>query len=155
MKVIIDEDLYDKEFVGKWTIGFDRLRQLVADLRLEEIAERTWVPQSQIEQAARLYATSKPAAIQWGNALDQTSNAFQTCRAILILSAITGNIDVPGGDVFLVELPSFPYPSLAYSKTRREAERPRLEADSGYRNKPSSYLAKRQAKPSWMRSLIL
>jgi len=101
IKVIIDDELYDKDFVEKWTIGFDRLRQLVADLRLEDIAERTWVPQSQIEQAARLHATSRPAAIQWGNALDQTSNAFQTCRAVLILSAITGNIDVPGGDVFL------------------------------------------------------
>ena len=101
IKVIIDEGLFNEDFVGKWTIGFDGLRQLVADLRLGDIAERTWVPQSQIEQAARLYATSKPAAIQWGNALDQTSNAFQTSRAVLLLSAITGNIDVPGGDVFL------------------------------------------------------
>jgi len=101
IKVILEEDLYDKAFVEKWTIGFDRLRELVADLGLGEIAEKTWVPQSQIEQAARLYATNRPAAIQWGNALDQTSNAFQTCRAILILSAITGNIDMPGGDIFL------------------------------------------------------
>jgi len=105
IKVIIDEKLFDKDFVEKWTIGFDRLRQLVADFRLGDIAERTWVPHSQIEQAARLYATSRPAAIQWGNALDQTSKAFQTSRAVLILSAITGNIDVPGGDVFLGRAP--------------------------------------------------
>ena len=116
IKVILEEDLYDKVFVEKWTIGFDRLRELVADLGLGEIAEKTWVPQSQIEQAARLYATNKPAAIQWGNALDQTSNAFQTCRAILILSAITGNIDVPGGDIFLGQASILSIPEFSLFK---------------------------------------
>ena len=47
-----------------------------------------------------MFATAHPAAIQWGNALDQTSNAFQTCRAVAILMAITGNLDVPGGAIF-------------------------------------------------------
>ena len=116
IKVILEEDLYDKVFVEKWTIGFDRLRELVADLGLGEIAEKTWVPQSEIEQAARLYATNKPAAIQWGNALDQTSNAFQTCRAILILSAITGNIDVPGGDIFLGQASILSIPEFSLFK---------------------------------------
>ena len=101
MKVIIEEGLYNKEFVEKWTVGFEKLEERLAGFDIDDIAARTWVPKTQIERLARLYAMSKPAAIQWGNALDQTSNSFQTCRALLILSAITGNIDMPGGDIFL------------------------------------------------------
>ncbi len=53
-------------------------------------------------EAARTFATTKPACIQWGNGIDTSTNAFQTGRALLILMGITGNIDVPGGNVFWV-----------------------------------------------------
>jgi anaerobic selenocysteine-containing dehydrogenase len=105
LNVIVNEELYDRGFVDEWTVGFDRFRTFIADCPPNEVAERTWVPASQIQRAARLYATTKPAAIQWGNALDQTSNAFQACRAIVMLEAITGNLDVPGGGVFPEPLP--------------------------------------------------
>ena len=49
-----------------------------------------------------MYATTRPACLQWGVALDQNINSFQTLRAVLCLSGITGNIDVPGGDAFWV-----------------------------------------------------
>jgi anaerobic selenocysteine-containing dehydrogenase len=100
LNVIIREKLYDADFVGEWTVGFDRLKDFIAAYPLDEVAQKTWVPQSLIEQAARMYAAARPAAIQWGNALDQTSNAFQTCRAVAILMAIAGNMDVPGGAIF-------------------------------------------------------
>ncbi|MFQ5827334.1 MAG: molybdopterin-dependent oxidoreductase, partial [Dehalococcoidia bacterium] len=99
LKVIIEEKLYDQDFVAKWTEGFGRLQEELSRYSLEQIAEKTWVPQEQIAQAARLYASSQPAAIQWGNALDQSIDSFQTCRAISILRAITGNLDVPGGEL--------------------------------------------------------
>jgi len=100
LNVIISECLYDRDFVAKWTVGFDQLRDFVAAYPPDKVAQRTWVSKSQIEQTARLFATTKPATIQWGNALDQTSNAFQACRAIAILEAITGNLDIPGGGIF-------------------------------------------------------
>jgi anaerobic selenocysteine-containing dehydrogenase len=105
LNVIINEELYDKEFVDKWTLGFEQLRDFIAAYPPGEVAQRTWVSKSKIEQIARTYATTRPAAIQWGNALDQTSNSFQTCRAIVILEAITGNLDVPGGGIFPSPLP--------------------------------------------------
>jgi anaerobic selenocysteine-containing dehydrogenase len=105
LNVIINHGLYDRDFVDKWTVGFDQLRDFIAAYPPGEVADRTWIPKPQIEQAARTFATTKPAAVQWGNGLDQTSNAFQTCRAIAILEAITGNLDVPGGGVFLSTLP--------------------------------------------------
>jgi len=105
LNVIINERLYDADFVEKWTVGFRRLKDFIAAYPLDEVAHKTWVPPSHIEQAARMFAAAKPAAVQWGNALDQTSNAFQACRAAAILMAITGNLDIPGGAVFPESLP--------------------------------------------------
>jgi anaerobic selenocysteine-containing dehydrogenase len=102
LNVIITEDLYDKDFVSNWTIGFDDLRKRVADYPLERVAGITWITAEDIRAAARTYATTKPACIQWGVSIDQNISNFQTGRAVLCLSAITGNLDAPGGDVFWV-----------------------------------------------------
>ncbi|MFH1651759.1 MAG: molybdopterin-dependent oxidoreductase [Chloroflexota bacterium] len=102
LNVIIGEKLYDKDFVANWTVGFDELSERVAKYTPERVSEITWIPAEQIREAARTYATTKPACIQWGVSVDQNINNFQTSRAILCLSAITGNLDVPGGDVFWV-----------------------------------------------------
>jgi len=53
----------------------------------------------------RLYATTKPATIQWGNALDTSAIAFPGAKAVAILRAITGNLNVPGGEMFLTPAP--------------------------------------------------
>jgi anaerobic selenocysteine-containing dehydrogenase len=105
LKVIIEEKLYDKDFVDKWTIGFEQLQEHVKSFSLQDVERVTWVPKEQIEQVARLYAQTKPATIQWGNALDQGANSFQTFRVISIIMAITGNLNVPGGNVFLTPPP--------------------------------------------------
>jgi anaerobic selenocysteine-containing dehydrogenase len=99
INVIINEGLYDKDFVDKWTIGFDKLKIHVQDYPPEKAAKITWVPADLIVKAARLYATNKPGHIEWGNALDHNVNSFQASRAISILMAITGNLGVPGGEV--------------------------------------------------------
>jgi len=99
LRAMVDEELYDEDFVGRWTIGFDELRQHLGDYPLEAVEELTWVPRQQIAEATRLYAQNRPAVILWGNALDHTINSFQTSRAICILRAISGNIDIPGGEV--------------------------------------------------------
>jgi len=99
INVIINESLFDKAFVNKWTVGFEELRTLVQDYPPEKVEQITWVPAETIKQVARFYATNKPACIQWGNALDHNVNSFQTARAICILRAISGNLGVPGGEV--------------------------------------------------------
>jgi len=99
INVVINEGLYDKSFVEQWTLGFDELKTHVQDYTPEKVADVTWVPTETIKQAARFYATNKPACIQWGNALDHGINNFQTCRALCILRAITGNLGIPGGEL--------------------------------------------------------
>ena len=106
MNVIIAEDLWDKEFVEKWTIGFDKLIEHVKAYTPEKMEIISGVPASEIRHVARLYATAKGACILEGvGSTNQQINGLQTHRASSILQAITGNIDVPGGWVTSPMLP--------------------------------------------------
>jgi anaerobic selenocysteine-containing dehydrogenase len=100
LNTIISEGLYDKEFVAKWTHGFDELAERVKEYPPEEVERITWVPAETIREIARMFAANKPACIVQGtNTLDQQASGFQNSRIILILQAITGNIDIPGGSI--------------------------------------------------------
>lgn len=100
LHVIIKEGLYDKAFVDKWTSGFARLVEHIEDYLPERVEKITLVPASRIEEAARLYAKSSPACIAQGNALELHTNGFQAARAVSILQAVTGNLDITGGAIF-------------------------------------------------------
>ena len=99
INVIIKEGLYDKEFVDKWTVGFDKLKTHVQDYPPEKVEEITRVPADNIREVARFYAAHKPACIQWGNGFDTNRNSFQASRAVSILRTITGNLGIPGGEL--------------------------------------------------------
>ena len=99
LNVIINSELYDKEFVEKWTYGFDELKARVQEYPPEKVAEITWVPKDLIIEAARRFASNSPSAIQWGVPVDQAPEGSVVAQAINHLWAITGNIDVPGGMV--------------------------------------------------------
>jgi anaerobic selenocysteine-containing dehydrogenase len=120
LKVIIDEELYDRDVVDHWTVGFDRMKEEVSHFTLDDVERLTWVPRHQIEELARLYSSTKPASLVTGNAVDQHINSFQTGRVLAIMRAICGNLNVPGGDVFLTQAP-FTRPGSFYllSKYRR------------------------------------
>ena len=124
LKVIIEQKLYDHDMVANWTVGFEKLEEHVKSFSLEDVERVTWVPRQQIEEFADLYAQVKPGVIQWGNALDMVKNSFQGGRAIAIMRAITGNVNIPGGDVFLTPAP-FTRPGRFFllSKYPRRSER--------------------------------
>jgi anaerobic selenocysteine-containing dehydrogenase len=99
--VIIEEELYDKEFVKNYIHGWDAFVERVRnDYTLKRVSEITWVPGEQIRQAARLYANTKPAGIHWGVPTEQTLNCTDFTRTAVGLMAVTGNLDAPGGNVF-------------------------------------------------------
>lgn len=105
LNIIINEGLYDREFVNRWTTGFDKLKEHVQQYTPEKVSQITSVPVDTIKEFARTYATTKPAAIYQGLALDGHSNGVQNIRAIACLIALTGNIDVPGGNIFIPPYP--------------------------------------------------
>lgn len=121
LHVIISEELYDKNFVAEWTIGFDRLLELVKEYPPETVGKITWVPATKIVEAARLFAQTSPANISPGISLELQTNGFQTVRAIAILQAVTGNLDITGGALFV---PPAKLSSLQTSN--KKAEKPAI-----------------------------
>ena len=97
LNILIQEDLYDHDFVDNWTYGFEQLKERCAQYDLDTVARITWLPKEQILQCARMMASIKPLSLEWGCAFEQSFNAMQTCRAIYMIPALTGNYDVPGG----------------------------------------------------------
>ncbi len=99
LHVIINEGLYDREFVEKYTYGWEPFVKRVNEYPLDRVEAITWVPKEKIREAARLFATTKPAGIQWGVAIEQQINCADNDRLLMCLMGITGNIDAPGGQV--------------------------------------------------------
>jgi len=100
INIIITEHLYDREFVQDWTYGFDRLAEHIQPFTPEWAEEITWVPADEIKRAAHLYANTKPACSLIGVAPEFGINTTGTMHSLFILPAITGNIDIPGSNVF-------------------------------------------------------
>lgn len=97
--IIINEDLYDHDFVDRWVYGFDEFKERVSAMSPEKAAEICEVPVEDIYTLAREYAKAKPASIAWGLAFDQNTNGMQAGHCMLAMVAITGNLDVPGGNI--------------------------------------------------------
>ena len=106
-RVIMEEALYDREFVAGYIHGWEAFRERVMkDYPLERVEEITWVDKELIREAARQYATTKPACIHWGVPTEQTNNCTDFTRAATGLMAATGNLDAPGGNVLYVNPPT-------------------------------------------------
>lgn len=100
INVIIEENLYDGEFVKKWTTGFDQLVERAKEYPPEKAEKVTWVPASKIREIARMYAGQRPSCIAAGISHDHSTNGVQSNRALAILMAISGNVDVDGGNMW-------------------------------------------------------
>jgi anaerobic selenocysteine-containing dehydrogenase len=109
LNVIINEKIYDTEFVKHWTYGFDDLSDHIQQYSPEKMADVTWISPDLIREAARFYAHFRPAAIQWGNPIEQTVHNFDAARALVCLMAICGNLDIAGGNVKASEPKTTPF----------------------------------------------
>ncbi|NTU89016.1 MAG: molybdopterin-dependent oxidoreductase, partial [Actinobacteria bacterium] len=95
-KIIVEEDLYDHEFVDNWCYGFEEYAACTKDYDTKRVSEITWIPEEKIVKAAHMMA-EKPSAVQWGLALDMTLECIAGSASVVSLWSITGQIDIPGG----------------------------------------------------------
>jgi anaerobic selenocysteine-containing dehydrogenase len=116
LHVIMVEGLYDSPFVEKWCSGFDALAKRIEEYPPKKVEQITWVPADLLREAARLYATSKPASITQCLSIDQNADTISTCRSIAMLAGITGNIDVPGGNLMTMLARMAPVPDETGTK---------------------------------------
>jgi len=103
LNVIINEELYDKDFVDKWCYGFEELKEAVAEMTPARAAEISWAPEEKITEIARILGRNKPWAMQWGLPVDQSKHGVSTSLALGALVAITGNVDIPGGNALVTK----------------------------------------------------
>ena len=96
INVIVNEGLWDKDFVENWTYGFEKLKERVQEYTPERVAKITWLKADDIVKAARLFAIDTPGCIQFGSSLERQANCGQTLRAVICLLGVTGNIERPG-----------------------------------------------------------
>jgi len=99
INIIISEDLYDHDFVENWCIGFEPLRQRAREYPVDRVAQITGLDEDDIVKAARMSATVTPCVHHGRMGVQQNRNCVQTNRAISILLALCGSLDVPGGHV--------------------------------------------------------
>jgi anaerobic selenocysteine-containing dehydrogenase len=147
LNVIIEEDLYDKEFVSQYVHGWDDFVQRVRTYPLDKVAAITWVKPDLIRRAARMYAKTKPATLQWGVPTEQTLNCTDCTRAMVGLMAATGNLDVPGGNVFYV--PPKVRTVSAFSRHKDLAPEQRKKRLGGEQYKLASRVALISPKAAW------
>lgn len=102
--IMIQEGIYDKDFVEKWCYGFDEFAERCSEWTPEKTEEVTWVPKELIIKAAREIANADGMALQWGVSFDQTREALPGSQAAFSIVAITGNLDRPGGMIVPPEL---------------------------------------------------
>ena len=101
LKTIIEEDLYDHDFVDKWCYGFDEMVEELDKYDVDELCEKAWIKPEKLRKAARLYAAGNNSAIQLGLSLDMQSNGVTSVHALCACMAITNNLDVPGGNIYV------------------------------------------------------
>ncbi len=159
IRLLIEDDLIDHDFVADWCLGFEELRHYVADFTPERAEALSGVPADTIRDLARAIGTSKGCSVVMLTGLEFSNGGVQTIRSIWTLQALAGHLDVPGGKLLrcpsrlktagrFVEPPAAPAPIGAteyplYRQTRREAHGVEL---------PRAIL---EAKPYPLRGLIV
>jgi len=119
MHVIIGENLYDADYVSRYTRGFDQLRAKVEEYSPERVAEWTGISASDIVKLAREYATTQPAVIRLNYGVQRSEGGGMATRAITMLPCITGSWKQVGGGLQLST-------SGAYQLNEQALERPDL-----------------------------
>jgi anaerobic selenocysteine-containing dehydrogenase len=98
--VLIDEGLYDRPFVEHWTHGFDELCDYVRDFSPQRVEQITGVLTEKIISLARKIGLARGCSILMHSGLEYSNSGVQAIRAVWILQAIAGHLDVPGGKLF-------------------------------------------------------
>ncbi len=136
LQVMIEEELYDEDFAGNWTHGFDELARYVQHFRPEVVAEITGVPAETVVRLARRIATASGAAPIMYTGLEYSNTGLQAIRAVQTLFALGGQLDVPGGIGLAMRDSHFPInrsTNIANPAPERAVARDRLPLYTHYR----------------------
>ena len=97
MHVIIGENLHDADYVEKYTLGFEQLREKVKEYPPERVAQWTGIAAADIRQLAREYAIVRPAVIRLNYGVQRSEGGGMATRTVTMLPCITGSWKEVGG----------------------------------------------------------
>ncbi len=133
--VIIKEGLIDRDYIDQHTVGFDELAQRVEAYTPEYASEQTGIPVEDILQLTREYATSAPAVVRIGVAVERHAGGGQTVRAISCLPALIGAWKHVGGG--LLQLPIWAFPVNWPGLMRPDLQPPEMRVINSWRLGPA------------------
>ncbi|HBF6021782.1 TPA: molybdopterin-dependent oxidoreductase [Clostridioides difficile] len=122
-KIIVEDKLYDEEYINSYVIGFEEYKKYLSSLELSFLIDECGVKENDIRELVDLY-TNKYSSINVGYGLQKYKNGGNTIRAIDALGAITGQIGFSGGGVNYANkvypsvINSDPYNSQSYGEDR-------------------------------------
>ncbi|UCC93468.1 MAG: aminotransferase class V-fold PLP-dependent enzyme, partial [Thermoplasmata archaeon] len=128
--VLIEEELYDEALVREWTVGFPEFSTYVQHFRPEVVEHITGVPAEKLVELARTIAGADGAAPVMYSGLEYSDGSVQAIRATMVLWALAGQLDVPGGRVFKMPGTAFPI------NREGHLENPDVKKAAGYNNFP-------------------
>jgi anaerobic selenocysteine-containing dehydrogenase len=133
LNVIIDNGWYDEDFVANHIHGWQEFYQRAKEYPLSWVTRVTGLNARKIEQASKLFSHSSPAAIHWGVAIEQGRNCTNNVRLLISLMAITGNLDIPGGNAFFSPPPVIRVSHLGLHKRLTSDQRKKRLAGKKFR----------------------
>ncbi len=107
MRILINEGIYDKEFVENWTVGFEELKEYVQSFTPGTVERITGVPAETMVDLAREIGRTKHVSLRMYTGLEYTNSGVQNIRATYLLWALAGHLDVPGGLLIRPPMQSF------------------------------------------------
>lgn len=96
LHTIIEEELYDAQYIQANASGFEALKEKVKDFSPEAMAEVCGIDAQTLRDVARLYATSERSIIFWGMGISQHTHGTDNSRCLIALALITGHVGRPG-----------------------------------------------------------
>ncbi len=102
-RVLIEERLFDEEFVARRTDNFTELARSLETYTPKHVEEITGVPAQNVQLAARLFAEAKRASIVYGNGITQHITGTDSVIALANVAMLTGNIGHLGGGIFALQ----------------------------------------------------
>ncbi len=96
LNVIVEEGLYDRDYVAAHTEGFEELKRHVAEFTPEAMAAVCGVDAGTLRSVARLYAGAAAAMIFWGMGISQHIHGTDNARCLIALALVTGQVGRPG-----------------------------------------------------------
>ena len=99
MKIILNEELEDKNFIKLRSAGIDELKDFLSAMDLEKAIEITGVPLTMIREAALTYAKAGRSCILYDEGITQHTTGGDNVKSLANLALLTGNIGKPGAGV--------------------------------------------------------